>query len=49
MITRRSDLDRIAAVLMRKETLERDELEQLLAESKPAPSDGQPSLSTPQR
>jgi len=47
LVTRRGDLDRVSAVLIRKETLERDELEQLLAPPKPGSSNGQPSLSTP--
>jgi cell division protease FtsH len=43
MVHRRADLDRIAAVLMRKETLEREELEQLLA-AKPAETADQEEL-----
>ncbi len=34
--SRRGDLDRIAAVLIQKETLEREELDKLLAQSEPA-------------
>jgi cell division protease FtsH len=37
LVKRRGDLDRLAAVLMRKETLEREELEQLLS---PSPGKG---------
>ncbi|HTX38220.1 MAG TPA: ATP-dependent zinc metalloprotease FtsH [Bryobacteraceae bacterium] len=45
MVARRGDLDRIATVLMRKETLEREELEQLLAAPKPGESADQQELS----